>query len=108
MWKKSKRHGRAPVINPPPADRGHKISLFFAARRSPRGRDPGALFNVLPVGQPSNDQDDEIGMVLPLAYFASGGNYSMIRMMKWFPFTRFGGIGLKCIYPWGRGGRLMR
>ena len=31
------------------------------------------LFNVLPVGRLSNDQDDEIGMVPPLAYFASGG-----------------------------------
>ena len=50
------------------------------------------LFNVLPVGQPSNDQDDEIGMVLPLAYFDSGGNYTMIRMMKWFLSLGSGGL----------------
>ena len=60
------------------------------------------LVNVLPVGRLSNDQDDEIGMVPPLAYFASGGNFSMIRMMKWFLFIRFGGIGLKCIYSGAR------
>ena len=33
-------------------------------------------------GELSNDQDDEVGMVPPLAYFASGRNYAMIRMMK--------------------------
>ena len=30
----------------------------------------------------SNDQDDEIGIVPPLAYFAIGGNYAIIRMME--------------------------
>ena len=45
------------------------------------------LLPILPVGELSNDQDDEIGMVPPLAYFASGGNYPMIRMVKseWLP-----------------------
>ena len=58
------------------------------------------LFNVLPVGQPSNDQDDEIGMVLPLAYFDRGELYND-QDDEVVPFTRLGGIGLKCIYPWG-------
>ena len=66
------------------------------------------LFNVLPVGQLSNDQDDEIGMVPPLAYFVSGGELYNDQDDEVVPFTRLGGIGLKCIYPWGRGGRLMR
>ena len=37
---------------------------------------------ILPVEELSTDQDDEIGIVPPLAYFANGGNYPMIRMMK--------------------------
>ena len=52
--------------------------------------------------------DDEIGMVLPLAYFASGGELFNDQDDEVIPFTQFGGIGLKCIYPWGQGGRLMR
>ena len=67
---------------------------------------PSFLFCQL--GELSNDQDDEIGMVLPLAYFASGGELFNDQDDEVVPFTRLGGIGLKCIYPWGRGGRLMR
>ena len=74
--------------------------------------------------------DDIIKNGYPLPYFASGANFSMIMMMisecfpsclfyKWGEltndqddevgsFTRLGRIGLKYIYPWGRGGRLMR
>ena len=40
------------------------------------------LLPILPVGELSNDQNDEIGIVPPLAHFQIGGNYPMIKMMK--------------------------
>ena len=45
------------------------------------------LLLVLLLGELSHDQDDEFGIVPPLAYFASRANYPMIRMMKseWLP-----------------------
>ena len=50
---------------------------------------------ILPLGELSNDQDDEIGMVSPLGYFAIGENYPMIRMMEseWFPLLTILPVG---------------
>ena len=53
--------------------------------------------------------DDAIEMDPPLAYFAcGGGELTNDQADEVVPFTRLGGIGLKYIYPWGRGCRLTR